>query len=50
MLDNSDEFEFEFDRIICTDLLLRDHENSSTVWKIDVWEIWIYLVFIFLIK
>ena len=30
----SDEFEFEFEKVICTDLLLWDHKNSSTVRKI----------------
>ena len=36
MLDTSDEFVFEFEKVICTDLLLRDHKNSSTVREIDV--------------
>jgi len=27
MLDTSDEFEFEFEKVICTDLLLRGHNN-----------------------
>ena len=30
MLDTSDEFEFEFEKVICTHLLLRDHKISST--------------------
>jgi len=37
------EFEFEFEKVICTDLLLRDHKNSSTAQKIDVQEIRVYL-------
>ena len=42
MLDTSNEFEFEFGKVICIDLLLEDHKNSSTVWEIDVWEIVVY--------
>ena len=34
-----DEFEFEFENVICTDLLLRDHKSSSTVLEIYVLEI-----------
>jgi len=34
MLDTSDEFEFKFEKVIFTDLLLRDHKNSLTVRKI----------------
>jgi hypothetical protein len=36
MLDISDEFEFEFEKVHCTNLLLRDHQNSLTVREIDV--------------
>jgi hypothetical protein len=36
MLDTYDEFVFEFEKVICTDLLLRDHKNSSTVREIEV--------------
>ena len=36
MLDTSDEFVFVFEKGISTDLLLRDHINSSTVREIDV--------------
>jgi len=43
MFDISDEFEFAFEMIICTDLLLRDHKNSLTVREIDVPEIRVYL-------
>ena len=43
MLDTSDEFEFEFEMVIWTDLLLQDHKNSSTVREIDVLEIWVNL-------
>ena len=43
MLDTSDEFEFEFEKVICSDLLLRDHTNSLTVQEIDVREIRVYL-------
>jgi hypothetical protein len=39
MIDSSDEFEVELEMVICTNLLLRDHKNSSTVREIDVWEI-----------
>ena len=28
--------EFEFEKVICTYILLRDHKNSSTVREIDV--------------
>jgi hypothetical protein len=35
MIDSSDEFEVEFEMVICTNLLLRDHKNSSTVREID---------------
>ena len=31
MLDTSDEFEFMFEKVIFTDLLLEDHKNSLTV-------------------
>ena len=31
MLDTSDEFEFMFEKVIFTDLLLGDHQNSLTV-------------------
>jgi len=37
MLDTSEEFEFEFENVICTDLLSRDHKNSSTVREIGVY-------------
>jgi hypothetical protein len=43
MLDTSDEFEFEFEMVIWTDLLLHDHKNSMIVREIDVWEIWVNL-------
>jgi hypothetical protein len=43
MLDTSDEFEFEFEMVIWTDLLLQDHKNSMIVREIDVWEIWVNL-------
>ena len=33
MLDTSDEFEFEFEKVICTDLLLWDHQNRSAVFE-----------------
>ena len=36
MLDTSDEFVFVFEKVISTDLLLRDHINSSTFREIDV--------------
>jgi hypothetical protein len=39
MLDTYGEFEFEFEKVICTYLLLPDHKNSLTVWEIDVQEI-----------
>jgi hypothetical protein len=31
MLDTSDEFKFEFEKVICTDLLKRYHKNKLTV-------------------
>jgi hypothetical protein len=31
MLDTYGEFEFEFEKVICTYLLLPDHKNSLTV-------------------
>ena len=31
MLDTSDEFKFEFEKVICTNLLKRDHKNKLTV-------------------
>jgi hypothetical protein len=31
MLDTSDEFEFMFEKVIFTDLLLGDHKNNLTV-------------------
>jgi hypothetical protein len=37
MLDTFDEFEFEFEMVICTDLLLQDHKHSSTVREIRVY-------------
>ena len=37
MLDIFDEFEFEFEMVICTDLLLQDHKHSSTVREIRVY-------------
>jgi len=33
----ADEFEFEFEREIGTDLLLQDHKNSSSVREIGVY-------------
>ena len=39
MLDSSDEFEVKFEMVIGTNLLLRNHKNSSTVREIDVREI-----------
>jgi hypothetical protein len=36
MLDTSGEFEFEFEKVICTDLLIWGHKNSSTVREIGV--------------
>ena len=36
MLDTSHEFEFDFEKVICTDLLLQDHKNSLTVQEIEV--------------
>jgi hypothetical protein len=36
MLDTSQEFENKLEKVICTDLLLRDHKNSLTVQEIDV--------------
>ena len=41
MLDTSDEFVFECEKVICTDLLLRDHKNGSTVREIDVLAIYV---------
>jgi hypothetical protein len=43
MLDTSDEFEFELEKVICSDLLLRDHQNILAVQEIDVREIRVYL-------
>ena len=43
MLDTSDEFEFKLEKVICTDLLLWDHKNSSTVREIDVRKVRVYL-------
>jgi hypothetical protein len=34
---------FEFEKVICTDLLLQDNENSLTVREIDVRGIGVYL-------
>ena len=36
MLDISDEYEFGFEKVHCTDLLLPEHKNSLTVREIDV--------------
>jgi hypothetical protein len=43
MLDTSDEFDFKLEKVICTDLLLRDHKNSLTVREIDVRKVRVYL-------
>jgi len=43
MLDTSDEFVFEFENVMCTDLLLRDPKNSSTGPEQDVRESGVYL-------
>jgi len=37
MLDTFDEFEVEFEMVICTDLLLQDHKHSLTVREIRVY-------------
>ena len=33
----SDEFEFEFAKVICTYILLRDHKNNLILQEIDPW-------------
>ena len=49
MFNTSDEFEFEFEKVICTDLLLKDHNNGLTVGEIDASEVLLYILcFVFL--
>jgi hypothetical protein len=31
------QFEFEFEKVMCTDLLLRNHKNSLTVREISIY-------------
>jgi hypothetical protein len=37
MLETSVEFEFELEKVICTDISLRNHKNSLTVQEIRVY-------------